>query len=187
MECNKTKPTSLPASDFILKKFEAYHDRATQAIETVKVKPTGRDQTEQAQVKVVSSVKPKLGFDKNPFNPRWLYNITEEEWPQRVKPDESITLLTPDFEPPSETFQIKKKEIHQIQHATALTLNASCHIDWNLAAVRKLLSDAVQMGTSATNHLKAIQDLIGGAAYANEFMCDQQIYIHGGLTSKMRE
>ena len=183
----KSKPTSLPASDFILKKFDAYHDRATQAIETVKIKPTGREKSEHTQVKVTSSAKPKLGFDKNPFNPRWLYNITEEEWPQKVKPDEAINLLTPNFEPPSENFSIKKKEIHQVQQATALTLNASSHIDWNLAAVRKLLTEAIKMGTSATNHLRAIQDLIGGAAYANEFMCDQQIYIHGGLTNKMRE
>mgnify|MGYP001551044202 CR=1 FL=1 len=182
-----SKPTSLPASDFILQKFEAYHDRATQAIETVKIKPTSRDKCEPTQVKVTSSTKPKLGFDKNPFNPRWLYNITEEEWPQKVKPDEAINLLTPNFEPPSENFSIKKKEIHQIQHATSLTLNASSHIDWNLAAVRKLLTEAINLGTSATNHLRAIQDLIGGAAYANEFMCDQQIYIHGGLTNKMRE
>ena len=184
----KSKPTSLPASRFILKKFEAYQDRAAEAIETVQVisSETG-EKTETEQVRVQSTTKPKLGFDKNPFNPKWLYNVSDQKWPEKVKPDDDISLLTPDFEPPSDIFSIRRRELHQIQQASSLSLNASCHVDWILAAAKKIVAEAISRGSSVTNHLRAIQDLLGGAAYGNEFITDQSIYIHGGITNKFRE
>ena len=98
-------------------------------------------------MKVLSSMKPKLGFEKNLFNPRWLYNIDHPEWPEKVQPDNDITLLTYNFSPPNENFTLKRKDLGQIQQASALSLNASCHIDWTLAAVRKLIADALSLGS----------------------------------------
>ena len=184
----KSKPTSLPASRFILKKFEAYQDRAADAIETVQViTKESENKGEAEQVRVQSSTKPKLGFDKNPFNPKWLYNVSDQKWPEKVKPDDDISLLTPDFDPPSDTFTIKKRELHQIQQSTSLSLNASCHVDWILAAAKKIVEEAIKRGSSVTNHLRAVYDLLDGAAYGNEFITDQSIYIHGGITNKFRD
>ena len=185
----KAKPESLPPSRFIEKKFAAYHKRAHQSIQTVEVKKTEQEQKEgkeSEKVKILSQMKPKLGFDKNPFNPRWLYNTDKGGWPEKVQPDDQITLLTYDFNPPSDNFHFKRKELQQIQQSAALSLNASTHVDWTFAAVRKLLADAIACGSSVTNHLRAIHDLVEGAAYANEFIADQSIYVHGGITHKIR-
>ena len=182
----KAKPESLPASQFILRKFDEYHERAVNAIATVKVKKSKRDGEKDELVKVMSTTKPKLGFEKNPFNPRWLYKIDEAEWPDKVKTDDDITLLTQDNANPTETFELKRKELLQIQHATSLSMNASTHLDWLLTATKKIVKDALKQKGNPSNHLHAIDDLIEGAAYANEFITDQNIYIHGGITHTIR-
>ena len=186
----KTKPELLPASQFILRKFDEYHERAVNAIATVKVKKSKRDgenqDSREEMVKVMSTSKPKLGFEKNPFNPRWLYKIDEAEWSDKIKTDDDITLLTRNNANPTETFELKRKELLQIQHATSLSMNASTHLDWLLTATKKIVKDGLKQKGNPSNHLHAIDDLIEGAAYANEFITDQNIYIHGGITHTIR-
>lgn len=186
----KVKPSSLPPATFVGEKFDEYLGRAQKAIETVEVKkPKSKesDQKESEQVKVMSQTKPKLGFDKAPFNPSWLYNIEKPGWPDKVKPEQDITLLTYDNELPDDTFSIKRKDLYNIQHATSITMNTSCHIDWMLAALRKLVSEAQRTDIDPVPVLNAIEDLLDGTAYANEFLTEQQIYIHGGITNHMRQ
>ena len=186
----QAKPSALPPASFIDEKYDEYLGRAQQAIETVEVKKpkTKKDSEQQAseQVKVMSQNKPKLGFDRTPFNPKWLYNIDKPSWPDKVKPEEDITLLTYDNELPDDEFSLKRRELHHIQQATAITMNTVSHIDWMLAALRKLVTEAQRTDIDNVPILNAIEDLLDGTAYANEFLTEQQIYIHAGITNHMR-
>ena len=187
----KVRPTSLPPSAFVQEKFDEYHAREQNSIQKVKVKPSKKDssagQKESARVKVLSTQKPKLGFDKNPFRPKWLYVIDEPDWPSKVQPDEDITLLTPNGQNPYDAFLLSRCEMYKIQQATANIMNAACYVDWKMAALRKLVSAAQNPDADQVAHLNAIEDLLDGTAYCNEYITDQSIYIHGGVTHKMRK
>ena len=188
----KSRPESLPASQFIINKFDDYHTRAVNSIATVKIKKpknqaTKPEQVEAELVKVMSTAKPKMGFEKNPFNPKWLYKVNDAEWPDKIKTDDDITLLTHDNQAPEDTFEMKKKELLQIQQATSLSMNASTHLDWTLTATKKLLNDAASKSSKNKPEILAVLDLVEGAAYTNEFITDQNIYIHGGITNTIRQ
>ena len=187
----KARPTTLPPASFVAKKFDEYLERAKKSIQTVKIKKPKKgqnaDEKQSDTVKVQTTAKPKLGFDKNPFHPKWLYNVDDPDWPDKVRPEEDITLLTYDQEAPHDTFVLKRRELHQIQQATYNSLNTSCHIDWMLAALRKLVAEAQKPHIDNTAHLNAIEDLLDGTAYANEYITEQNIYIHGGITNHMRQ
>ena len=187
----KMRPTSLPASTFVQEKFDEYYDRAQKSIEKVKVKKPKKgktsDQKESESVKVLSAQKPKLGFDKTPFRPKWLYVIDDPDWPTKVQPEEDITLLTPNNDPPYDAFLLSRKEMYKIQQATANAMNAACYVDWKMAALRKLVAAAQHPEADQEAHLNAIEDLLDGTAYCNEYITDMCIYIHGGVTHKMRK
>ena len=185
----KVKPTSLPASSFVQTKFDEYHAREQKSIKKVDIKkPKDQaDQKEPAKVKVLSNQKPTLGFDKNPFRPSWLYVIDKPDWPDKVQPEEDITLLTPDGEDPYDAFLLTRKEMYKIQQASSNIMNAACYVDWKMAALRKLVAAAQSPDADQEAHLNAIEDLLDGTAYCNEYITDQSIYIHGGITHKMRK
>ena len=187
----KVKPTSLPSSAFVQEKFDEYYERAQQSIEKVQVKKPKKgsksDQKESEKVKVLSTQKPKLGFDKTPFRPKWLYVIDNPDWPTKVQPEEDITLLNPNNEMPYDAFVMTRKELYKIQQATANAMNAACYIDWKMAALRKLVAAAQHPEADQEAHLNAIEDLLDGTAYSNEYITDMCIYIHGGVTHKMRK
>ena len=185
----KVKPTSLPPSSFVQTKFDEYHAREQKSIKKVDIKkPKDQaDQKEPAKVKVLSNQKPMLGFDKNPFRPSWLYVIDKPDWPDKVQPEEDITLLTADGEAPYDAFLLTRKEMYKIQQASSNIMNAACYVDWKMAALRKLVAAAQHPDADQEAHLNAIEDLLDGTAYCNEYITDQSIYIHGGITHKMRK
>lgn len=192
----KSKPTTLPPAKVVILKYNDYLERAEQMIEMVDVvkdtkKPNQDEQKDKTQVE--SSNKVKLGLELNPFNPKWLYKLNKADWPQEVKPDADIKKLTATIddkgtkEKPTTDFLITKDAIDKVQLATSLQMNGSSHIDWMLIAMKKLLSELQEESDGDDLRLTALQDLRYAVAYANEYLIDQAVFIHGGMTHLMRE
>ena len=145
------------------------------------------DDGEPTTTQIATSTKAKVGLDNPPFHPKWLYLMDKAKWPAKVAPDNNIKSLLPRKEKPTDEFIFKQSEIHHIQQSTALQMNAASHLDWTLMATKRLLDQIPQNNPQVEAVINAAKDLIGGAAYTNEYITDQSIYIHSGITTVMRE
>ena len=187
----KTKPELLPPAPFVTLKFNDHLERAEAMIEKVdiiKKKKQDNPQNENPDQTQVESPKVKLGLAMRPFNPSWLYKLTEKEpWPNRVKPDHSIKQLTVNKEAPTEEYVISRAHVHKVQFTCSLQMNAASHIDWYIIAMKKILTELQDACDDSDPRLKALQDLRHGIAYANEYMVDQAVFNHAGMTNLMRE
>ena len=54
-----------------------------------------------------------------------------------------------------------------------------------LIAMNKILAECEQECDEEDNRLKALQELRYAVAYANEYITDQAVYIHPGMTDLM--
>lgn len=180
----KPKPESLPPAGWLERKFLKHYKRAKKAIATEAVKSEQRTSEPAKEVRVADKSAPTLGFEANPFHPKWLYKVHDQSWPTRVKPDDDIPLLT--HAPITENFVLSLNDLQNIQYSSTLAMNAASHIEYLLMATQKLITEAKKPDADMDVLLPAISDLVGGAAYANEYVTDQQIYIHAGVTHTMR-
>ena len=187
----KTKPEVLPPAPFVSKKFADHLERAESMVEKVDVikkpkkeKPEGED-PQQTQVEQPSKVQ--VGLHLRPFNPTWLYKVTKEPWPKRVLPDTAIRQLTVNKEPPLEDYLISRAHVHKVQITSCLQMNAASHLDWYLIAMNKILTELQEECDDQEPRYKALQDLRHATAYANEYITDQAIFNHAGMTNLMRE
>ena len=186
----KSKPDKLPPAPFVRKKFADHLERAEEMLAKVdieKKKSAKQENEDPGKTQVETKSKVKLGLALRPFDPKWLYKLTQNEpWPTAVLPDNAIKQLT-DKEDPTEEYLITRPQIHKVQRVTSLQMNAASHIDWMLIAMNKLLAEMQDDQDKDDPRIKALQDLRYAVAYANEYIVDQAIFIHAGMTNHMRE
>ena len=184
----KVRPESYPNSRFVKKQFLDYQSRYKSAIKTVNSKVTDdQGNVSIKKVKVVSKKKTKLGFEDDPFLPKWLYNISDREWNLTMEIDDDLYHALPRKVKPKDSFILQLKEVENIQKTCTVQLDTASHIDWMIAASKQMIQKLYDPETNAEQTLNDLTSLLTGIAYANEFTAGRTIYIHGGFTHLQRK
>ena len=180
------KVTSLPPTGFIVGKFRQYRENMVQKQKTVPVQLSEDKVKEGAEVAIMDKSNSKMGLQKRPFKPSWLYNVHDTNWPYKTFFDEDTKRILPHGHEVQNNFHLDKKEVHHLQASAACTLNATSYVDNMLSSIQFLIENSVEHPDNLALNAPLITDMINGLAWCNEYVAGQAVYQHAGLTHLMR-
>lgn len=186
---------SLPVPPLILDTFQRFRDTYRRQDGSVMIvddqsgKPVGvaqeGDYTNRRKALINPTTKSDLQFQ-----------VHDTHYPMYTKLDLDYTKL---FKAGSaETFQISRKQLNHLQMAASFTLDACCHLDALLLAIRKCLETGLERldsyeyegeedYTQITGDFQEGLEYLESAGFAEEFIIKKSVWAFSSVTAFMRE